>query len=214
MPTPYVPPKYKLSAFNCPFCQAYSNQRWYPLCTPSSQYAMSYVTQCDHCSRLSLWHVPFRESFDSDKNIMLYPKPTLFPPPHEDLPSEIKDDYYEASNIGVDSPRAAAALLRLALQKLLSEMGHIGNINDAIGELVKQGLPQQIQQGLDTIRVIGNNAVHPGKLDIKDDTDTVHFLFQCLNMIVEHMITQPRKAQEMFNLLPQGAKDAIARRDE
>jgi len=38
--------------------------------------------------------------------------------PNSDLSEDIKKDYLKAANIFTDSPRASAALLRLALQKL------------------------------------------------------------------------------------------------
>ncbi len=63
------------------------------------------------------------------------------------------------------------------------------------------------------MRVIGNNAVHPGELDLRDDKETALALFELLNMIVEVMITQPKKVDEIYEKLPEGAKEAIERRD-
>ncbi|NPB08238.1 MAG: DUF4145 domain-containing protein, partial [Aquificae bacterium] len=132
----------------------------------------------------------------------------------EDMPEDVKEDYEEARLVVEVSPRSAAALLRLALQKLMKHLGESGkNLNDDIANLVKKGLPEKIQKTLDAVRVIGNNAVHPGELDLRDDKETALALFDLLNMIVEVMITQPKKVNEIYDKLPKGAKEAIEKRD-
>src|SRR5258708_22812888 len=91
-----------------------------------------------------------------------------------DMPEDVADDYNEARAIFVSSPRSSAALLRLALQKLCKHLGEPGkDLNTDIGALVAKGLPTQIQQALDVIRVIGNNAVHPGQIDIREEKELV-----------------------------------------
>ena len=67
---------------------------------------------------------------------------------------------------------------------------------------------------MDAVRVIGNNAVHPGEIDLKDDRETATALFELLNMIVEVMITQPKKVDQIYDKIPQGAKEAIEKRDK
>lgn len=57
---------------------------------------------------------------------------------------------------------------------------------------MKHGLPVTIQQSFDVVRVIGNNAVHPGQITI-EDSDEVYHLFQLINLIVEYMISMPQK---------------------
>jgi hypothetical protein len=79
---------------------------------------------------------------------------------------------------------------------------------------VKKGLPARIQQALDVVRVIGNNAVHPGQIDLKDDQGTVTVLFELLNLIAQHMISEPKAVQEMYDKLPQSAREQIAKRDQ
>ena len=113
------------------------------------------------------------------------------------------------------SPRGSCALLRLAVQKLCGELGESGeNIDKDIANLVDRGLDIEVQQALDSLRVIGNNAVHPGEMDLTDDTETATALFSLLNFIVEHRIAQPKKRKAIFDKLPDGAKAAIQRRNE
>lgn len=78
---------------------------------------------------------------------------------------------------------------------------------------MKKGLPLKIQQALDYVRVVGNSAVHPGQIDLKDDKETAINLFNLINLIADVMITQPKEVDKLFNTLPQGQKDAISKRD-
>ncbi len=133
---------------------------------------------------------------------------------HHDMPEDCKSDYEEARDIVGRSPRGAVALLRLCLEKLLKHLGQEGmSINDAIKALVADGLSPRIQQALDICRVVGNNAVHPGELNIQDTPEIAHQLFQMINFIVEDRITRPKEVQALFDQLPKGAVDAIAKRD-
>jgi hypothetical protein len=146
---------------------------------------------------------------------MLYPANLGVEPPNEDLSYEVKTDYHEAANIVDKSPRAAAALLRLAVQKLSAQLDEKGkNLNNDIASLVKKGLPAKIQQSLDIVRVVGNNAVHPGQMDLKDDKQTATTLFNLINLIADAMITQPKHVEEVFQTLPQSSREEIARRDQ
>lgn len=123
---------------------------------------------------------------------MVFPLVVLAPAPNPDLPNEIAVDFEEARNVAPRSSRAAAALLRLCVQKLCIHLGEPGdNINSDIANLVGKGLPAKIQQALDIVRVIGNNAVHPGQIDLRDDSETAYQLFNLVNLIADVMITQP-----------------------
>jgi len=129
------------------------------------------------------------------------------------MPESVKSIYLEAASIQAKSPRGAAALLRLGIQILCKELGENGkNINTDIGNLVKKGLPQIVQQSLDILRVTGNDAVHPGQIDT-DSQDIVDNLFNLLNVVVEYMIALPKKVSGIYSLLPSDKTEAIKKRD-
>jgi hypothetical protein len=136
------------------------------------------------------------------------------PAPNPDLPDEIKTDYQEAKAIVSKSARGAAALLRLAIQKLCKELGEPGkNINDDIASLVRKGLPIRIQQALDIVRVIGNEAVHPGQMDVSDNPAIAVSLFRLVNLIAQHMISEPKAIAELYSSLPPDKLKGIKDRD-
>lgn len=105
-------------------------------------------------------------------------------------------------------------MLRLAVQKICKLLGKPGkNINNDIAALVTDGLPVKVQQSLDILRVVGNNAVHPGELNLQDDLDTVQHLFKLINIIADKMITEPKNIDEIYGNLPTKSRDAIDKRD-
>jgi hypothetical protein len=146
----------------------------------------------------------------------VYPRTISIDLPNEDLNDDIKSLYLEASNIFLDSPKGSTALLRLALQKLLMQIGKNGkNLNNDIKELVEEGLSDKIQKALDLVRVIGNNAVHPGTIDLDDNSDVALKLFKILNIIADEMITKPKEISELYNdLIPDETKEHINQRDK
>jgi len=145
---------------------------------------------------------------------MIIPSDSPVQPHHTDMPEDIIPEYDEARSIFGRSPRAAAALLRLAAQKLMPILGEEGkNINDDIKSLVSKGLPIQVQQALDYCRVVGNHAVHPGEINLTDSPEIAQHLFEMLNFIVENRITQPKHIESLYQSLPDGAKEHIEKRD-
>src|SRR5262249_1608771 len=174
------------------------------------QLTLTYVVTCTHCNERSYWLAEPYEGDAPTAGHMLSPQATLAPMPHEDMPADVRTDYEEARQIAANSPRGAAALLRLGIQKLCVYLGESGkNINDDIAALVKKGLPVEIQQALDIVRVVGNNAVHPGELNASDVAAVSSALFDLVNQIIEERISRPKKLQAMFAKLPQSAQQAI-----
>jgi hypothetical protein len=74
-------------------------------------------------------------------------------------------------------------------------------------------LDVRVQKALDTVRVIGNESVHPGEMDLRDDPETAGMLFALVNAIANDMITQPRLRDELYAKLPQAKLYGIAVRD-
>jgi len=145
---------------------------------------------------------------------MLRPDDINVVPAHSDTPEIIKSDYEEARLVFSKSPRSAAALLRLSIQKLCGYLGESGkDINSDIASLVKKGLPLQVQQALDIVRVVGNEQVHPGTLDVRDDPSVAAELFELVNFIVEDRIARPKAIQSLYERLPESKRKAIEQRD-
>lgn len=150
------------------------------------------IGTCHHCQNNTVWI--------EDK--MYFPDTGNAPIPNPEMPESVFRLYIEASSISSKSPRGAAGLLRLSIQFLCKELGEPGkNINTDIGNLAKKGLPVIVQQSLDIVRVTGNDAVHPGQIDI-DSPETVAQLFDLINVIVEYMIALPKKVSGIYNSLP------------
>jgi hypothetical protein len=223
-------PKHAKGEFHCPHCGVYAKQRWAHLSAVGDAYTIKNrygdydhrsniagltstegglieswtISICEHCEDLAVWL--------STK--MVHPRKILVEQPNNDLSPEIQADYLEAAHVLNDSPRSAAAILRLALQKLCQQLGEKGdNINNDIANLVKKGLNPAIQKSLDALRITGNNAVHPGELDLKEDQARVVKPFGLVNFIAEKMITEPNKIDAFYEELPQNAKDAVQKRD-
>lgn len=115
-----------------------------------------HVAQCYNCKQVSIW---FGQG-------IVWPARGSVEQPNSDIPPDALRDYEEAAAIVDRSTRGAAALLRLAIQKLCVHLGGSGkNINDDIAELVNNGLDARVRQALDVVRVVGNNAVHPGEME-------------------------------------------------
>lgn len=209
---PFTNPEHQRTAFNCPHCGAYANMLWFkPLdktirSVPQGSMKDTEVAKCTACQNFSHWV----------NNVMVYPIfETQIEDPNEDLPEEVKADYIEAASIVASSPRGAAALLRLAIQKLCDELvSESGDLSFKIGMLVESGLNKKIQQALDIVRVVGNNAVHPGQIDLNDKPEVAKQLFLLVNMIAQQMITEPAEVDAMFESLPEAAKEAVKNRDK
>ena len=194
---------FKAKTFHCPHCGVYTKQDWYNLAKGvisdkgfdyyEGFVADSYLSLCSQCKNYALWV----------NNKIIYPSLSTAPWPAEDMPLNVKDYFLEARSIVNSSSKAASALLRLALQKLMKDLGESGkNMNIDVATLIKKGLPEKFRDALRAVRVIGVDAIRPGKISLKDDAETADALFNLINMIVESTISQQKKVAELYTTLP------------
>lgn len=206
----YIIPSVDKEAFHCPHCGAYAKQRtsqmkWSPG-NGLKRLPGGVVRQCSHCNDYTLWL--------NDK--LVYPDQLTAPRPHEMMPDNIERDFTEARNVLDDSPRAAAALLRLAIQRLLEdELDAEGSsLYQMIGNLVEQGeISPRIQKALDSVRIIGNNSVHPGEMNMDDDKEMAEALFMLTNEIIDEAMARDARIDQVYDSLPEGPKEGVERRD-
>ncbi|WP_291942111.1 DUF4145 domain-containing protein, partial [Cetobacterium sp.] len=210
----FIESKYKKDVFTCLYCNG-NNQHIWDVKDIYEDRILSYVSNEDNnkiaicycviCNEISFWY--------NEK--LIYPLRSNLPKANEDMPIKIKELYNEAKDVYSISKKSSAALLRLALQYLCIELGENGkNINEDIGRLVSRGLSVEVQQVLDILRVTGNNAVHPGQLNLDEDSELVIVMFEYLNIIVEKFYTEPKRIRESYEKLPKGIKKAIEERKE
>jgi Domain of unknown function (DUF4145) len=162
------------------------------------------LSECFTCNKIAVW---VHDNY-------VFPPAKKGPPPNVGMPENVRKVFEEARSILGDSPRGAAALLRLCVQLLCAELGEKGkNIDADIASLVGKGLSVLVQQSLDVVRVIGNESIHPGVIDLNDDRPTAEALFVLVNSITEQMITHPRAVSELYSKLPEGKRKAIEERN-
>lgn len=211
----YVEPKFHGDAFNCPHCNAFAQQEWENL---ASDKEFSFARSlCIRCREYSLWRYKQSEYGIYD-TFMIYPQKLTAPIADDDMPDGVKELYNEARAISALSPRAAAALLRVSLEKLTEHLGeNTGDLNTRIGNLKKQGLPAKVIQSLDIVRITANEGgSHAGEIDLtgKDNSEIVSRLFKLVNFIVEKTITDSKEIENMFCALPENKREGIKNRDK
>ena len=215
--TKYTAPEFNKKAFNCPHCGAFAHMKW-----QSKEPSVYYQAICDYCKKDSFWRVTqingsaLNNGFMVNIGTMLYPDFGSTPLPAEDMPEDVKKDYEEAARIFIKSPWGAAALLRLGLQKLCIHLGEEGkNINADIRSLVEKGVfSGRVVQVADTLRITGNNAVHPGQISDEDFDRAAAKMFDLINFIVKKAITEPKELDELYQLMPEKARNAAEEKDK
>ncbi|WP_157313991.1 DUF4145 domain-containing protein [Chitinibacter sp. GC72] len=216
----YTVPRFKADAFHCPFCATFSHMHWNRVFT--TEPLLFAAAQCSKCHSRSIWsaeqgktyspYIPLEELVNG---VMIYPDSSIAPEADVDMPADVKRDYEEAARIFSRSPRGAAALLRLGLQKLCKHLGEPGkNIDTDIRSLAaKNTLPPMIIKVADTLRITGNNAVHPGEMSDEDFDQVAEKMFDLLNFIVKKGISEPKELQALYEKTPERLRKAAEDKD-
>ncbi|OHR71173.1 hypothetical protein HMPREF3291_00190 [Bacillus sp. HMSC76G11] len=227
----YVAPELGLAAFNCAVCGAYSHQVWDEVIRdtgknfiairdwnfnrvdhirmnikiPAALHINS-VSYCLHCKESSIWHGPN----------MIYPSEITVEPPNLDMPGDIQAIYNEARSIANLSAKSAAALLRLALEKLLVHVGaKKGNIDAMIQDLIEKGIitaSGSVRKALDSLRLLGNAGVHSTGINLDEDPQAAFALFKILNFVVDKLITEEKDVEAIYAFVPEGKRESLDKR--
>ena len=64
--------------------------------------------------------------------------------------------------------------------------------------MVLKGLNPLVQKSLDALRITGNNAVHPGEINLQEEPERVIKLFELINFIANKMITEPKEIEGFY----------------
>lgn len=193
MPGP--PPAPNEPHFVCPHadCQVDSTMTWWSVYVGHNKEhdKQARRAHCHTCMESSYWI--------GDQ--MVWPAPLLGDQASVDLPADVLELYNEARVVVSASPRAAAALLRLAVERLVVHLGEeTGKLHVRIGRLKKRGdITRRTIDALDAVRITGNAAVHEGQIDPvgDDDLPIALLLFQVVNRIAEDTIGMGRRVTEL-----------------
>jgi len=162
------------------------------------------IAFCHHCGGFTLWL----------GDAMIYPRGGEAPPPHKEMPPRIRELYEEARGVLPASPRASAALLRVALEGLLEEAGYRQQrLADRLEKAREDGkLSARTYKVAETLRYAGNAAVHyePWKINPsqgEEDREMIHRLFVFINDITEELIAKPRLDEEAIRKINERVRE-------
>lgn len=168
------------------------------------------ITLCAACKRLSLWC----------DGVLIFPASIAGgPPPHPDMPESTATLYREAAAVLAGSKRAAAALARAAVESLLLETDTSGerrDLNTRVGEL-RGAINDDLWKVLTALRVVGNDALHSGDGELiavylqDGEGELAETFLAAINALVEELITRPRRAGELYDMLPATKRETAER---
>jgi hypothetical protein len=113
-----------------------------------------YMSKCISCGMLTVWL--------GDK--LLHPM-TFETEPAEDMPANVRESFVEACSIARLSPRAACAMFRVTLERLVNYVATARAIplkeTDRLFDKIKKlNLPEDTMRLFSTARLVGNSGAH------------------------------------------------------
>ena len=135
----YVAPVFGQKAFTCPLCDVYSNFSWKHLYLHLDPPCYSGVLFffCSHCEKPTIW-------IEEGKRMIRTQDISAAPLTNSDMPEDIQKNYTEARSITASSPRKAAALLGLSIQKLCSILARPARISTVtVGTWSRKAFPSR-----------------------------------------------------------------------
>ncbi|MCW2725610.1 MAG: hypothetical protein JWN35_2531 [Frankiales bacterium] len=204
----HVPPRFRAPAYTCPFCAVFAQQHWGALLRGAAGSADSGVeeSRCAHCSGSAFWL--------RDTAQLLWPATRAGQPAHPEMPVAARQLYDEARSAATASPRAAVALLRLAVDVLMREVvpgSRDKPLAAVIGQATSMGLTHGVRVALDVLRAHGSDAAHPVQLILNeaDAAGKIAGLCTQLNLVVEQLVSIPRQQREALASMPESVRRQI-----
>lgn len=172
------------------------------------------ASRCFACNHYCLWiegALSFPEE-DAVRALKLHA-------PNEDMPQDARELFMEAVAVLPHSKRAAAALCRAALERLVKHVDNEAPKKARLDERLVRLEGQVSSPTIDLMNVlrhVGNTALH-GEQDgdgsaiiyIDEDDETIaETFFLVINTIVDELITKPRRSAELYNTLPESVRKA------
>jgi len=166
---------------------------------------------CGHCFDHSVWR----------GQALIFPAVGLATRPHPDMPEAATVLFDEARSVVGASRRAGAAMARATLEVLLKTL-QPELPKASLADRIKMVMPlvsSPLADMLTVIRHVGNKSLHAEEtpddamvlvLD-PDQTEIVELIFETINDLVDELITKPKRARAMHDLVPDRIRAAVKR---
>lgn len=170
-------------------------------------------SECNGCSEIATWRM----------DAIVFPTSSPAPFPHDDMPEPVVALYNEARSVVTLSRRAAAALARATMERLLRELSPDAPKGARLDDLILH-VEDKVSSGLAAlltfIRHVGNQALHvtgvPDDAVVlvleSDSSEPVEAIFEAINQLVDELITKPARNHRLAAFVPPGVVESIERK--